>query len=296
MAPSAPDTPTLIEEEVQLRAPDGTGLWVRSVRGQGVAPRGRLGFVHGFAEHGGRYRETLRWFAERGFAAAALDLRGHGRSDGTRTYVTRFGEYLDDVQTYVKWLGAQTPGAPLFLVGHSMGGLVVARTLQVRPELQTGLAGAVLCSPLFAVKMPLPAWKTLAGRLLSRLVPRFALPADVDVTHLSKLEAEQQAYAADPLVTKTATARWFTECTAAQAAAADAAGRLALPLLVLHGEDDRLVCPQTTARTFDRLGAPDRTLALFPGARHELWNEAERDEVRGRVLAWLEARTPGGGC
>src|SRR5262245_16856987 len=110
-------------DELQLRSADQTSLWVRRVRPTSAA-RGRLAFVHGFAEHGGRYVSTLRWFASRGFDTHVLDLRGHGRSGGRRTFVNRWSDYLDDVEAYLTHVEAQRPASgprtPLFLIGHSM--------------------------------------------------------------------------------------------------------------------------------------------------------------------------------
>src|SRR5690606_22097709 len=155
-------------DEVQLRSADQTALWTRRVRPVGAA-RARLAFVHGFGEHGGRYVRTLRWFAARGFDAHVLDLRGHGRSGGRRTFVRRWGEFLDDAEAFLAHVEGQRPldgpRTPLFVVGHSMGGLVVARTLMDRRDRLPPLAGAALMSPFLKVKMPLPAWKTTAGRI-----------------------------------------------------------------------------------------------------------------------------------
>ncbi len=287
---TAPAAGALQEDEGLLRSTDGTALWVRRVRPAGP-PKGRLAFVHGFAEHGGRYAETLRWFAARGWQASAVDLRGHGRSGGRRTFVRRFDEYLDDVEVFLRDAagrpGEAAPG-PLVLLGHSMGGLVVARTLEDRLARLPALAGAVLASPFLGVKMQLPAWKVGAARLLSRWLPFFRMPTDLDPDGLSRDPAIGRAYVADPLVSQTATARWYTETVAAQARALADAARLELPLLVWHGDDDPIVDGTVTERFVARAPGAGGRLHHWPGARHEVWNETNRDEVRAFALAWLE--------
>lgn len=281
----------MIEDELQLRSADQTPLWVRRARPE-AGVKARLAIVHGFAEHGGRYQQTIRWFAERGVACSVLDLRGHGRSGGRRTYVTRWDEYLDDVEALLRHVEAEARGdaSPLLLLGHSMGGLIVARTLQARRARLPKLAGAAMLSPLLDVKMKLPGWKVGAATALSRWAPWFRLPADLDVSTLSRDPAIGEAYLADPLVSHGATARWFTESVQARALAMEQAASLDLPLLVMHGEDDGLVCPDATRRFTQRLGPGERTVRFWPGGRHELLNESNKDEVRAAILSWLEAR------
>lgn len=281
-------------DELQLRSGDQTSLWVRRVRPT-TAARARLAFVHGFGEHGGRYVSTLRWFAARGVDGHVLDLRGHGRSGGRRTFVDRWGDYCDDVEAYLAHVEAQagTPRAPLFLVGHSMGGLISLRTLQERGGRLPPLQGAVIMSPFLRVKMPLPAWKTAAGNLLSRWLPWFRIPSGVDVAHLSRDAAVGRAYLADPLVEKGATTRWYTEAMAAQEQAFARAAAVTLPVLLQHGEDDGLVDCEGTRRFFSLLGSADKELRLWPGARHELFNETHKEEVCQHVLAWVERHLAG---
>ncbi len=281
----------LIEEELHLRSLDQTALFVRRVRPRGEV-RARLAWVHGFAEHGGRYMPTLRWLAERGFDCWILDLRGHGRSAGRRTFVNRFDDYLGDMQAYFQHVDRETQSSetPLFALGHSMGGLVLTRTLQDRQDRLPKLKGAVIFSPFMGVKVELPVWKTAAARILSRVCPRFALPSDLDHSRLSKDPAVWDAYDSDPLVTKSATARWYTETLANQSPAIFEASRLILPVLVMHGEDDGLADPAATRDFFSRIAAKDKELKMWAGLRHELLNEVEKGEVREHLLGWLEAR------
>ncbi len=278
-------------EEQELRSLDGTVLWTRSVRPAGSA-RARLVFVHGFGEHGGRYLPTMRWFATHGCETHSFDLRGHGRSGGRRTFVRHWAEYLDDVEVFLLHIAAKGD-APLFLVGHSAGGLIVARTLQERRHRLPPLRGAVLTSPFLGMKTPLPGWKMSAVRLLSRWLPWSRLAANVDLARLSRDAEVGRAYLADPLVEKGATTRWFTEAKAAQEAAMTAGSKLDLPLLFMHGDDDGLADLEATCRLYAAAGSTDKELRLWSGARHELFNDLNKEEVWMHLLAWVEDRVPG---
>jgi alpha-beta hydrolase superfamily lysophospholipase len=281
---------TATEEELQIRSRDQTGLFVRRFQPMGSA-RARLLWVHGFAEHSGRYVETLRWFAERGFESWIVDLRGHGRSDGKRTFINRFSEYLDDMEAYYRHVAQQRQDdLPVFGLGHSMGGLVLGRTLQDRLERLPTLKGAVILSPFLGVKVKLPAWKTTAGRIMSRVLPSFALPSDISNDVLSKDPEVGQAYDADPLVSHAATARWYTETMAAHPVALAEAGRIKLPVLVMHGLDDGLADVDGTKAFYGGIGSRDKELKLWENLRHELLNEVEKEQVREHILAWIEAR------
>lgn len=280
-------TTALREEELQLTSSDGTALFARRVLPEGES-RGHLAWVHGVAEHSGRYLETMRWFAERGFGSTAIDLRGHGHSGGKRVFVRRWAEYTSDVLAFLE--GVESPGGPSFLIGHSMGGLVVGRALQTQPQRLSGLRGAVITSPFFGIKVAVPGWKVGAGRFLSKIAPGVSLPSDLDANLLSKDPEQVRAYEEDPLVTHAVTARWYTEAVGQHEPALAEASRLSLPVLFMHGEDDGITDPEATKAVFARCGSEDKELQLWPGARHELLNEVEREQVRERILTWLEPR------
>ncbi len=284
-------TAELHEELLQLRSADQTALTVRRVRPRGEV-RARLGWVHGVAEHGGRYLPTLRALAERGFESAIVDLRGHGGSAGRRVHLLSFDEYLDDVEALLDHLG-DSGDSPLFALGHSMGGLVLTRTLQERRHALPPLRGAVLLSPFFGLSMQLPIWKEVAGRALSRLLPWFAMPTDLDVAALSKDPAVGEAYLSDPHISKKATARWYTETVSQLPQALQGAEAFDLPLLMMHGEEDGLTCVESAKTFYGRVPSADKELRLWPGLRHELLNEVEREQVLEHLVAWLEAHLEG---
>lgn len=275
------------QDEGQLRAKDGTRIFYRREAAKTEKARARVLVVHGFAEHSGRYAHVIAGLADRGFDAWALDLRGYGRSDGGRGCVKRFDEYLDDVSALLEAAAHDRSAVPVFLVGHSMGGLVATRFCQERPS---GVRGLLLSSPFFRVKMPVPLVKRVAASVLSSVLPNLAMPTGLDAGHLSRDQEVVKAYVQDPLVLTKATTRWFTEATRAQARALAGAPSLRLPVLLIHGAADGLVDPEGSRAFFERLGAPDKTFRLWPELRHEILNEPEKVEVLGAFAEWIEKR------
>ncbi|MCA9546134.1 MAG: alpha/beta hydrolase, partial [Myxococcales bacterium] len=137
-----------------------------------------------------------------------------------------------------------------------------------------------------------PAWKTVLGRGLSRLVPALALPTDIDPAIVSHDPAVVEAYGTDPLVGHVASARWLTETTRAQADVKAAAARIKLPVLLQQAGDDRLASPEAAKAVFDTLGSADKTFTPYPGLFHEIWFEQDRGPVLDALGAWLDAHLP----
>lgn len=253
-----------------------------------AGPRAVLVIVHGLAEHSGRYGPTAAYFSERGFAVFAFDHRGHGQSPGRRGHVGSFGEFRWDLAAMLAEARARVPGAPVFLLGHSQGGLVVLDHVLDDPR---GLAGAVVTSPLLGVHpaQRAPAWLALLARALSVVWPTVPFPNRIDPACLSRDTAVGAAYMADPLVSHAVSPRWFTSVNKAMARVHEAAPRLTLPTLLLAAGEDRIVDAERSAQFAAR--AP-KTLVEFvrwEGLRHEMLNEPEREQVWGRVESWLRA-------
>jgi alpha-beta hydrolase superfamily lysophospholipase len=231
--------------------------------------------AHGYGEHIGRYGHVAEAFAARGASVYGLDHAGHGRSDGERALITDFDPVADDLHRLVERARHEHPDLPLVLVGHSMGGLVATRCAQRHGE---GLDGLVLSAPLVG--------SPGTGALLA-LDELPEIPIDPAV--LSRDEETQRAYASDPLVYHGG----FKRPTLAAMAAAilDAALDAPLisgPVLWQHGEADQLVPMAGSRRLFPLLVNAEVTERIYPGARHEVYNETNRAEVLADTTAFVD--------
>jgi alpha-beta hydrolase superfamily lysophospholipase len=268
-------------------AADGTSLHELTWNPPGK-PRGAVVIVHGYGEHIARYDETARALTAAGWAVRGSDLRGHGESAGRRGFIRRFDEYLDDVGLVIGRARAET-GGPLHLLGHSLGGLI-ATHVALRKKATLALDGLLLSSPFFRLALQVPAVKVLAGKLFSSLIPTLALPAGLKGADVARDPELAALYDRDPLNNKNATARWFTETQTAQADALARAGELALPCLFMHGGADKVADARATEELYGRVAAKDKTLKIYPGQYHEIFNEplAERQKTFADVVAWLD--------
>jgi alpha-beta hydrolase superfamily lysophospholipase len=251
------------------------------------AERG-LVVVHGLAEHSGRYESLGAWFAERGCAVHALDLAGHGRSPGTRCHVRRFSDFHDDLEGLFRAVASEHPELPLFLVGHSMGGLIAASYLIERGP---RLAGAVTSGAALGLPDDAPRLRLLAGRALRWVAPRAAFPIGIDAAGLSRDPAVARAYREDPLVTERITVSLAAELQSAIARTASGAPRVGTPLLLLHGEADPICPVDGSRRFFETLRIEARELHTYPELRHEIFNEPERESIYADALDWIRKRS-----
>jgi alpha-beta hydrolase superfamily lysophospholipase len=241
--------------------------------------------VHGYAEHSGRYEGLAAWFAARGVAVHAYDQRGHGRSGGARGHAARFQEFLDDLALLLEFVRTEHPDLPLTLVGHSMGGLVVASFLTER---KPTISSAVLSGPALALGDGVSRLRIAAARALRGIAPRLVLRSGLDPGGLSRDPSVVRAYLEDPLVFRTMTTSFAAEMLAAIPRVAARAAEVAVPLLGLHGEEDPL-CPLRGSRAFfASVRSPGSTLRVYPGLRHEIFYEPEREKVYEDLWSWLE--------
>ncbi len=274
---------TYIEETVT--ATDGLRLYMR--RHELANARGEILITHGFGEHSGRYGALTDHLIDHNYSVTAYDHRGHGLSDGLPGHVESFGEYDEDLARMIQSVRSRSQVNPLFLIGHSMGGLIA---LRYAARNSGTLAGAIISAPLIEVAVPVPAHKLMIARVGARMAPRMRLDNEINPSNLSRDPEVGRAYAADPLVNRKVSAKWFAEATRAMQEVAEWAPQIKVPILVMHGTDDRLASVDATRRMFERIGSSDKELAIYPGYYHELFNEPEKQELFGRVTEWLDQR------
>jgi alpha-beta hydrolase superfamily lysophospholipase len=263
----------------------GPSLYYASAMPTGGA-KAVLAVIHGYADHGARYAHVMGALAEHGIGSVAIDLRGHGRAQGPRGFCTRFDEFLDDARELRQLVEARAKGAPALLFGHSFGGLVAALSAIEQPSPWKGL---VLSAPFFGLGLEVPRIKLLAGKIASRVYPRLGLPSGIEGKDLTHDAAKAKDYDSDPLVFKSATARWFTEATAAQQRALASASRLTMPLYMTIGTADKVVSFATAKRFFDAAGSADKTWDPREGLFHEVLNEPSWKDIVDNVARWVLA-------
>ncbi len=248
--------------------------------------RGVVLLVHGLGEHSSRYGHVAKSLTRRGLAVHALDHYGHGKSDGHAGHVPRFSVFLDGVTALLHDVEKTSGDLPLFLVGHSMGGLIAARFLMAR---QAQFRAAALSGPAFRSDEAPPAFVLWLNRLISALLPTLPMIA-LDATLVSRDAEVVNAYLADPLVHHgKLTSRLIAEMAKAMDDTVARAGEITLPLLTLHGDADKLTSPAGSTEFHAGAGSADKTLKMYPGLFHEIFNEPERDAVLADLGNWLEA-------
>ncbi len=252
-----------------------------------ASPTAVVGLVHGYAEHCGRYDHVASTFTDRGAAVYAYDQRGYGRSEGSRAYVDAFDQYLDDLDRFLDYVRTHAPSSPLFLFGHSMGGLVVLKYVLERDP---SLEGLLLSAPAIEINPDLAPLLRRLAQVLGRLVPT-----------LPTTRSPQDAISRDPDVVEDAQndplnyhgrvlARTGAEMLQAGEAVRAHLHDLQHPFLVIHGTADTLASPEWSKRLYERAASDDKTIKLYDGLYHETFNEPEQDEVLYHLGTWLDDR------
>ena len=252
--------------------------------------RGVVVIVHGLGEHSDRYGHVAQRMVAEDYATFALDHRGHGRSEGPRAVIDRLADAVSDIDRLVLLAGDEHPGLPVFMLGHSMGGLLA---VQYALEHQDRLTGLLLSGALAALDAaPAPA-RLIAG-MLSVIAPRVGLIA-LDASLVSRDPQVVAAYSADPMVHHgKLPARTVAELIAAGRRFPARVAEIRVPTLIMYGSEDRLCPPSGSVMLGERIGAADLTVIPYDGLYHEILNEPERETVLDDVCAWLDAHVAAG--
>lgn len=256
---------------------------------QGWAPdevTGVVILVHGLHEHGGRYAHVAQRLARSGYATYAADHLGHGRSPGTRGSIGSMAATVAGVDEVAALAVAEHPGVPLFVYGHSMGGLVAAQYLTGTPSVP--VRGAVLSAAAVDLSSA-NALQQKVAPVLGRLLPDLGV-LTLDADAVSRDPAVVAAYRADPLNRMgKVRARTGAEMITAVAAMPERLRRLTMPVLVIHGGADRLVPPAASDFVATTVSSADVTHTVYDGLFHEPHNEPEQERVLDDVVGWLDA-------
>jgi alpha-beta hydrolase superfamily lysophospholipase len=243
--------------------------------------------AHGLGEHCGRYQAFAEYFLARGVSVVAPDHLGHGASPGVRTHVIEFEDFLRPLDELREQISQWYPGVPCFLIGHSMGGLIAARYLL---DHQSQFTGAALSGAALQAAQQPSAFSMFMARLFSRFLPKMGL-LQLDATQISRDPQVVQDYLEDPLVHNgKASARLVVELFQNMELVARDAGKITLPILVMHGSADAMTTSDGSEEFQRAVGSRDKALKIYPDLYHEIFNEPERLEVLGDLAQWLEAR------
>lgn len=251
------------------------------------APRDHLVLAHGYAEHLGRYRAFAEYMTGAGFAVHALDHRGHGKSGGTRAVIDSFANADADIDQLVDKVRGESGLERIKLVGHSMGGSLALNYALNHPD---KLSGLVLSGP--AIGGGLPPGQGFVLGIVSRIAPALGM-IQLDADAVCRDPQVVADYKADPLVFHgKVPARTAREMMHAVTTYPGRVGSMQLPCLLMHGSADRLVLAADAQPVFDAIASADKTVRIFDGLYHEIFNEPERLAVLGFVKDWLDARLP----
>jgi len=273
----------IVAQEIWL---DGTAgrLFLRHWPAQG-RPIASLVICHGFNAHGGHYARAAEVFAQRGIAVTALDLRGRGQSDGERFYVEDIDDYAVDLSQAIERARLLDPGLPLFLLGHSAGGVTA---VSYALDHQDRIAGLISESFAFRVFAPDVALALLKGA--SHIAPH-AHAVRLKMADFSRDPAWVAHLDADPLVRdEVQPIQTMASLARADERLGREFGRITLPVLILHGTADKATRPEGSQLFFDAAGSDDKTIKLYDGFYHDLLNDIDRDRVMNDVGNWIEGR------
>lgn len=248
--------------------------------------KGAIVLVHGAAEHHGRYGHVVQALNEHGYQVWAGDLPGWGRSQGLKGHIDSFEEYLITIKRWVERARSHLPEElPLYLLGHSMGGLAAVRFVE-RYGAQH-LAGLILSSPCLQLKIEPPSWKVSLAGCLDQIWPTLRIANGITPGMVARDDVIRTQYKTDPLNYSKVSVRWFNELLRAMDAAWKERNQIQLPTLIMQAGADLLVNPAAVAEFAQGLTTPDKQYIEYPGFYHEIFNEAEREQVLSDLTEWL---------
>ena len=250
-------------------------------------PRAVVVLAHGYGEHARRYDHVAQRFGEAGLATYALDHRGHGRAGGKRVRVRHMTEFVSDFGELVQIARQENPDRKVIVLGHSMGGgIVFAYGVQHAADYDL----MVLSGPAIAAHTGVSKAKAIVGKAIGSIFP--SLPIEtIDADAVSRDPSVVAAYKADPLVYRGKVPAGIGKALLVVGEKMHVlAPGITAPLLVVHGEEDRLVSAEGSRRLVEHVGSRDVELKVYPQLYHEVFNEPERDRVLDDVTEWIAAR------
>jgi alpha-beta hydrolase superfamily lysophospholipase len=246
-------------------------------------PRAVILLMYGLGEHAGRYRDWASKFNEEGVSLRVFDLPGHGQSEGRRGVMPPFEVLYDTIDIMIKDIAAELSGVPLFIYGHSLGGGIVLDYLIRR---KPSITGAIVTSPWLRLSYEPPKSKQIVAVIGSKIWPGMRLSSALITEHMSRDPKVVEAYNNDPLIHGMISLGVFGSITSAAKETLSRASEITLPLLLVHGRDDKITSAAATMEV--AAAAPKATLKLWDGGYHELHNDLVRDDHFDFIIEWIE--------
>ncbi|KAF3885182.1 MULTISPECIES: alpha/beta hydrolase [Nostocales] len=275
--------------EGTLKGVRGLNLYYQSWH-PGTHPRASVAIVHGLGSHSGLFGNVVQHLIPAGYAVYGLDLRGHGRSQGQRGHINTWFEFREDLKTFLKLIETQEPGCPRFLLGHSLGGVIV---LDYVLRFPTAIQGVIAMAPPLGRVGVSPVKLTL-GRTLSQVMPRFTLNTGFAGAATSRDANVLATFTQDRFMHSMVSARLATELFSTATWIQTHADELQLPLLILHGGADRIALPEGSRIFYQKISFPDKELYEYPESRHALHRDVDYQEILTDLENWLERHVKGG--
>lgn len=272
--------------ETKWATQDGLNIFAQGWEPDAREIKAVICFVHGLGEHTSRYEHVAEAFSKDGYAMFGFDLRGHGRSDGIQGHFPSIEAVMQDIDLLFEQARQRYPGLPLLLYGHSLGGILVLHYgLKRKPNVK----GVVATSSGFHTALESQPAKIMVAKVLGALIPSVSLPSGLDANAISRTQAVVDKYNNDPLKHEKVSLGFGRIMLGVTKWTLQHAGEFSLPLLLMHGKEDKIAFPSSSIEFAASL--KDKcTLYLWDDAYHELHNEPEQAEVFKTMQIWMDAR------
>jgi len=269
--------------EFKFKTFDGLQLFGQSWQPED-RPRAVVCLVHGMGEHSGRYAHVADALIQAGYILFTFDIRGHGKSSGLRGHTPSYEALMKDISSLLEVANKQFPQLSSFLYGHSLGGNLVLNYILRR---QSHLKGVIATDPWLRLAFEPPRFKIILAQITNYIWPSFSQKNGLDTKVLSHDPEVVYAYENDPLVHDHISARMFISIYQAGQWALEHASELPIPLLLMHGGDDKLSSVEASREFADKI-TKNCTLKIWDGLYHEIHNEPEKEKVFKFLIDWLD--------
>jgi alpha-beta hydrolase superfamily lysophospholipase len=275
----------ITNHEGLIKSTDGTELYYQSWHPDSQV-RGILAIVHGLGGHSGAYLNIVKHLIQNNYAVYGVDLRGNGKSPGQRAYINSWNSYREDVGSFVEFVASSNGKTPLFLLGHSLGGLTVLDYV-LRSDEKPAIKGLIAFTPALGESAVSPI-KLFMGRILSRVYPRFSMDTGIDRKLAARDEKVIAFQAQDKLRHTLGTARLSTEFSSTLAWVQAHASDINIPFLMMLAGADKVTLPEGSRKFFEKITFSDKELREYPERYHELHDDFGYHEVLCDLQDWLE--------